>query len=218
MQIVSSLTSEIISFASHSIYRYVPRPFMTKTAVRHIATPLCALVLIGCAPARKPAPPPVPAKPKAAFTWDANAAKCTTGPAAIIVDISDQRAYFYKGNTLIGDTKCSSGKSGFDTPPGEYQVTQKDPKHESNLYGDFIDAEGVVTKRNVDMSKQKPAEGETFKGAKMPFYMRFTGGYGLHAGIVPNRPASHGCVRLPRVMAEHFYNNSQIGTPVTVQE
>ena len=134
------------------------------------------------------------------------------------MDISEQRAYFYKGSTLIGDTKCSSGKGGFDTPPGEYQVTQKDPKHESNLYGDFVNDEGEVTKRNVDMSKQKPGDGETFIGAKMPFYLRFTGGYGLHSGIVPNHPASHGCVRLPRVMAEHFYNSAQVGTPVTVQE
>jgi lipoprotein-anchoring transpeptidase ErfK/SrfK len=191
---------------------------MTKAIIQYITTASCAVVLMsGCA-SRKPAPTPVPVKPKSAFTWDAAAAKSEKGPAAIIVDMSEQRAYFYKGTTLIGDTKCSSGKRGFDTPPGEYQVTQKDPKHESNLYGDFVNDEGVVTRRNVDTSKQKPADGETFIGAKMPFYMRFTGGYGLHAGIVPNRPASHGCVRLPRVMAEHFYKNAQTGTPVTVQE
>lgn len=191
---------------------------MTRVTFTHIATALCAVALMSGCVSRKPEPRPVPTKSKSAFTWDAAAEKSVKGSSAIIVDISEQRAYFYKGNTLIGDTKCSSGKGGFDTPPGEYQVTQKDPKHESNLYGDFVNDEGEVTKRNVDMSKQKPAEGETFIGAKMPFYMRFTGGYGLHAGIVPNHPASHGCVRLPRVMAEHFYNNAQAGTPVTVQQ
>lgn len=191
---------------------------MTKATISHLSTALCAVILMSGCVMRKPAAKPVPVKSKSAFAWDAAAEKSATGPASIIVDISEQRAYFYKGNTLIGDTKCSSGKGGFDTPPGEYQVTQKDPKHESNLYGEFVNDEGVVTKRNVDMSKQKPAEGETFIGAKMPFYMRFTGGYGLHAGIVPNHPASHGCVRLPHVMAEHFYNNAQTGTPVTVQQ
>lgn len=191
---------------------------MRKATNQHIAFALCATALMsGCA-TQKPAPKPVPTKHKSAFTWDAAASKSTSEPAAIIVALSEQRAYFYKGSTLVGETKCSTGKRGFDTPAGEYRVTQKDPKHESNLYGDFVNDEGVVTKRNVDMSKQKPAEGETFIGAKMPFYLRFTGGYGLHAGIVPNRPASHGCVRLPRVMAEHFYNNAQVGTPVTVQE
>ena len=191
---------------------------MRKATNQHIAFALCAAALMSGCVTQKPAPNPAPTKNKSAFTWDAAASKSTSEPAAIIVALSEQRAYFYKGSTLVGETKCSTGKRGFDTPAGEYRVTQKDPKHESNLYGDFVNDEGVVTKRNVDMSKQKPAEGETFIGAKMPFYLRFTGGYGLHAGIVPNRPASHGCVRLPRVMAEHFYNNAQVGTPVTVQE
>lgn len=191
---------------------------MSKSPIRHITAALCAVALMSGCVTHKPTPKPVPAKSKSTFTWDAAAAKSTKDPAAIIVNVSEQRAYFYKGNTLIGDTKCSSGKKGFATPPGEYKVTQKDPKHESNLYGVFVNDEGVVTRRDADMSKHKLAEGETFLGAKMPFYMRFTGGYGLHAGIVPNRPASHGCVRLPRVMAEHFYNHSQVGTPVTVQE
>jgi lipoprotein-anchoring transpeptidase ErfK/SrfK len=52
----------------------------------------------------------------------------------------------------------------------------------------------------------------------MPFFLRFVGGYGLHAGYVPDYPASHGCVRLPSVMAERFYHNSQVGTPVIVHE
>ncbi len=191
---------------------------MTKAAIHHITAALCAVALMsGCA-THKPVQRLTPVKSKSAFTWDAVAEKTAKGPASIIVNITEQRAYFYKGDTLIGDTKCSSGKGGFDTPPGEYKVTQKDPKHESNLYGDFVNDEGEVTKRNVDISKQKPSDGETFIGAKMPFYMRFTGGYGLHAGIVPNHPASHGCVRLPRVMAEHFYKNAEVGTLITVQK
>ena len=189
---------------------------MLKAAFLHITSAVYAVVLVSGCVTHKPATKPIPTKPKSAFAWDSTAEKSAVGPAAIIVNLSTQRAYFYKGNTLIGDTKCSSGKGGFNTPAGEYKVTQKDPKHESNLYGDFVNDEGIVTRRNVDMSKQQPAEGEIFIGAKMPFYLRFTGGYGLHAGIVPNHPASHGCVRLPRVMAEHFYNNAQIGTPITV--
>ena len=48
--------------------------------------------------------------------------------------------------------------------------------------------------------------------------MRFHKGYGMHSGIVPNRPASHGCVRLPRIMAQRFFENATVGVPVTVQE
>ena len=46
--------------------------------------------------------------------------------------------------------------------------------------------------------------------------MRFHGGIGMHAGYIPGYPASHGCVRLPVKMAQHFFNNVSIGTPVTV--
>jgi lipoprotein-anchoring transpeptidase ErfK/SrfK len=50
----------------------------------------------------------------------------------------------------------------------------------------------------------------------MPFYLRFTGGYGMHMGHLPGYRASHGCVRMPGEMAERFFNAADIGTPVTV--
>jgi lipoprotein-anchoring transpeptidase ErfK/SrfK len=178
-------------------------------------------VLAGCAikppPPLKPAPekkPPVkPAPPP--YTWDD---KGGSGAAKIVVELSSQRAYFYKGDVKVGETKCSTGKKGFATQAGSFVVTQKDKNHLSNLYGNFVNEAGDVVTRDVDMSKMKVPDGCSFQGAKMPFYMRFTGGYGLHAGYVPNYPASHGCVRLPRVMAEHFFENCQVGTPVIVKE
>lgn len=194
---------------------------MTETSFRNLLLAACATAaLSGCAMFKpKPPPaPPAPPKPKPAFAWDDAKAKTVKEPAAIVVDLSEQRAYFYKGQELVGETKCSSGKKGFSTPAGEYQVTQKHKDHVSNLYGKFVDAEGKTTNNNVDTSKMKIPEGEAFVGAKMPYFLRFTAGYGLHAGVVPNRPASHGCVRLPRVMAQHFYENSIVGTPVSVQE
>jgi hypothetical protein len=50
----------------------------------------------------------------------------------------------------------------------------------------------------------------------MPFFIRFNGGIGMHAGRLPGYPASHGCVRMPRAMAAHFFANAPLGTPVTV--
>jgi lipoprotein-anchoring transpeptidase ErfK/SrfK len=140
------------------------------------------------------------------------------GKAAIVVSISEQRGYFYKDWQLVGETNISTGRKGFETPPGEYKVIQKDKDHVSNLYGEFLDAEGNVTKSNVDMSKDKVPDGEVFQGAKMPFFMRITGGYGMHAGYVPRYRASHGCIRMPHSMAEHFFNAAQVGTPVSVKE
>ena len=41
------------------------------------------------------------------------------GPAKIVVHIGEQKAYFYKGKSLIGETTVSTGKPGFSTPPGD---------------------------------------------------------------------------------------------------
>ena len=191
---------------------------------RNFSSLVLAVITIGmfagCATKLPPPPPPPPQKPVPAkvvppYTWNESAGK---GAPKIVVDVSKQRAYFYRGDARVGETRCSTGKKGFATQVGSYAVTQKDKNHLSNLYGSFVNGSGGVVKRDVDMSKMKVPDGCSFQGAKMPFYMRFTGGYGLHAGYVPDYPASHGCVRLPRVMAEHFFENVQVGTPVIVQE
>lgn len=175
------------------------------------STAIC--MLAGCA-TKPPPPPPTPAKPAPLYTWNDTIAE---GDPSIVVNVSKQRAYFYRGTVCVGDTRCSTGKKGFATQLGSYKVTQKDKNHVSNLYGNFVNEEGVVIQRDVDMSKMQVPDGCAFQGAKMPFFMRFVGGYGLHSGNVPNYPASHGCVRLPRVMAERFFQNSRVGTPVTVE-
>ena len=175
--------------------------------------------LPGCAlfAPKPPPPPPTPPPPKPTYVWDEAKVRQAQGPAALVIKLSEQRVYLYKGEELVAESKCSSGKNGFETPPGTYKVTQKNKDHVSNLYGNFLDPEGTITQRDVDMSKMKLPEGMTFAGAKMPYFQRFTGGYGLHAGVVPNRRASHGCVRLPRIMAERFFSQTSVGTPVTVE-
>ncbi len=170
----------------------------------------------GCQTPVKPLPkPPVPVGKQARKEsyWKDEGAP---GAASIVVRLGEQRAYFYKGGKLVGEANVSSGKKSFRTPAGNFKVTQKDKDHVSNLYGDFIDDAGDVVKKDVDASKDPVPEGATFRGAKMPYFLRFHGGYGMHAGRVPNYPASHGCVRLPGFMAEHFYSNSPSGTPVTI--
>ena len=139
------------------------------------------------------------------------------GAPSIRIVLSEQRAYFYKGGKLVGDSTISSGKKGFETPPGQYTVIQKDKDHLSNIYGDYVDADGNIVKKNVDVTKDPLPPGAVFQGAKMPFFLRFTGGYGMHAGHLPGYRASHGCVRMPGAMAEHFFNAAEVGMPVTVQ-
>ena len=176
------------------------------------------LLFTGCATLarHKHAPktlPPPPSKPQTYWRGDG-----VTGEPAILVSISAQRAYFYKGDALVGESPISSGRKGFDTPPGSYKVIQKDKNHVSNLYGEYVDETGTVVKANVDVTKEPAPEGATFQGAKMPYFLRFTGGYGLHAGMLPGHRASHGCIRLPHEMARHFFESAAIGMSVTVQD
>ena len=51
----------------------------------------------------------------------------------------------------------------------------------------------------------------------MPFMQRLTwDGIALHAGHVPAEPASHGCIRLPRVFARNLFGITALGTVVMV--
>jgi lipoprotein-anchoring transpeptidase ErfK/SrfK len=165
-------------------------------------------------PPKPPRPPvsEVPASARKSY-WSAEAVE---GNPWIVIVLGEQRAYFFKDQTVVGESKVSSGKKRFETPPGEYKVIQKDKNHVSNLYGKILDGEGAVVRSDADMSKDKVPEGGSFAGAKMPYFLRFHGGYGMHAGRVPSHPASHGCVRLPSSMAPHFFEHAPLGTPVSV--
>lgn len=147
--------------------------------------------------------------------WHGNG---VAGAPKIVVHVSEQRAYFYKGRKIVGESTVSTGKRGFDTPPGHYHVIEKDKDHVSSEFGDYIRANGEVVKSNIDVRKDSQPKGTHFDGARMPYFMRFNGGYGMHAGYVPRFRASHGCIRLPARMARHFYENAGENTPVIVKE
>ncbi len=146
--------------------------------------------------------------------WDGDGVK---GAPRIEIRLSEQRAYFYKGDILVGVAAISSGKEGYDTPPGNYKVLQKDKDHHSTLYGEFVDiATGAVINPDADMSKDKVPRGAKYVGAPMPNFLRIVGGVGMHAGYLPGVAASHGCIRMPMFMSENYFNNVVVGTPVTV--
>src|ERR1051325_4585780 len=149
-------------------------------------------------------------QPRTAY-WNPHGA---SGRTKIVAHLAAQRAYFYKGKTVIGESTISTGRRGFETPPGRYTVIQKDAHHVSTIYGDFVGTDGRVVKPNVDAQKERAPRGTHFVGAKMPYFLRFTGGYGMHAGYVPRYRASHACIRMPTQMAKHFFDAAELGTPV----
>ena len=140
------------------------------------------------------------------------------GRPKIVVHLSEQKAYFYKGKHLVGEATVSTGKPGFSTPPGRYHVVSKDRDHVSSEFGDYVDESGNVVNSNIDVRKDSKPRGAHFDGARMPYCMHFNRGYAMHEGYVPPFAASHGCIRLPKGMARHFYENAHEGTPVIVKE
>jgi lipoprotein-anchoring transpeptidase ErfK/SrfK len=145
--------------------------------------------------------------------WDGDNA---SGPAAIKIDLGEQKAFFYKGGEVVGVSQISTGREGYNTPSGNFKVSEKDIDHRSNLYGDFVDSSGNVVMGDVGVRTHSKPAGAHFKGAPMFYFMRVNGAVGMHAGYIPGYPASHGCIRLPEQMAKKFYEHASYGTPITV--
>jgi predicted dithiol-disulfide oxidoreductase (DUF899 family) len=111
------------------------------------------------------------------------------GPDRVVVSLSDQLAYLYRGDALVAVSTISSGRPGRDTPTGIFSVLDKKPFYRS----------------------------KKFDNAPMPWMQRIDQyGVALHAGYNPGVPASHGCVRLPTAFAKKLYSATDIGTPVYI--
>lgn len=147
------------------------------------------------------AAPKQAAKPKKPVTMEAAVARpgsyvwqperSAEGGVVVIVSLPEQRAHIYRGGKRIGLSTVSTGSEGRETPSGHFEILQKKVMHRSNLYDD----------------------------APMPFMQRLTwDGIALHAGHVPGYPASHGCIRLPRKLAESLYAVTDLGTRVIVAD
>lgn len=122
-------------------------------------------------------------------------------PDFVLVDVSEQRAVFYKNGMRVLADNCVTGdaKKGYHTTVGVHQIIFKDTNR--TLRGSY---------------------GEAF----VKYWMRFTaGGQGLHdAGWRRNfgsqiyvSNGSHGCVNLPRETAATIFANSYVGMPVIVE-
>jgi hypothetical protein len=109
----------------------------------------------------------------------------------IIVSKDQQSMTVYDGETVIKTTKVSTGKAGHTTPSGIFSILEKRKYHESNIYSN----------------------------APMPFMQRLTwSGIALHEGVVPNYPASHGCIRIPSGTAKAIFDMTERGVHVVISD
>ncbi len=105
------------------------------------------------------------------------------------ISLGLQRVALVKNGVPVYRTQCSTGRTGYSTKRGEFVITNKERNHRSTIYH-----------------------------VEMPYFMRLSClDFGMHAGYVPNYPASHGCIRLPEEAARKFFSELPVGTLVTVQ-
>jgi len=140
----------------------------------------------------------------------------------IEIDLGDQRARIFKTggkkDLLAIETQISTGKQGHRTPDGRFKILEKIVDKQSTLYGRWVDRSSGATLVSDGDSRKPPAnKNASFRGTDMPYWMRITpGGIGMHIGYVPNAPASHGCIRVPRQVQPLIFSKTRVGTPVTI--
>ena len=138
-----------------------------------------------------------------------------SNPYSIEIDLQQQTAYLLRNGRAVCSTPISSGRYGHLTETGSFKVIEKELNHYSNIYGKIVDRYGRTVVADADADMRVP-RGCRFVPAPMRYFVRFDGANGLHAGILPGYPASHGCVRLPEQNAIAIFNAVEVGTPVTV--
>jgi hypothetical protein len=108
----------------------------------------------------------------------------------IEITMASQKVALIKGGVPVFNTICSTGRGGrYATRAGDYVITDKDRYHVSTIYK-----------------------------VGMPYFMRLNClDFGMHEGVVPNYPASHGCIRLPGDVARRFFSEIPLGTLVSVK-
>ena len=112
-----------------------------------------------------------------------------SGPPRLIVSLSDQLAFLYRGDTLVAVSTVSTGTDTHPTPTGIFPILEKRTFHRSVKYDN----------------------------APMPFMQRIDKyGIALHGGALPGYPASHGCIRLPHKFAAKLFQVTDVGTHVYV--
>jgi hypothetical protein len=111
-----------------------------------------------------------------------------SGRTKIHISLADQTAWFWRDGKLERTMPVSTGRKKLPTPKGRFVVTDKYRDWKSTIYP-----------------------------AKMPYFLRLScKDFGMHAGVLPGYPASHGCIRLPAADAKVLFAEVPLGTLVEI--
>ena len=112
------------------------------------------------------------------------------GHKRVRILLGQQRGLYLVDGNVAMDFPVCTGRGNKRTPTGTFSIKQKNIDHHSNLYD-----------------------------CPMPYFMRLTwSGIGMHVGDIYRQPASHGCIRLPRVACEPLYHALPYGSLVEITD
>jgi lipoprotein-anchoring transpeptidase ErfK/SrfK len=135
-----------------------------------------------------------------------NSSDVVTQPTRLEISLSRRQVTLYQENTTIKSYPVAVGRSGWETPTGNFQVLQKlqNPKWINPFTGEAIpggDPENPL--------------GEYWIG----FWTNGKDWIGFHGTPNPSsvgEAASHGCIRMYNKDVEELFHQVSLGTPVTV--
>jgi ankyrin repeat protein len=111
------------------------------------------------------------------------------GQTKIHISLTGQTAWFWKDGKIERTFPVSTGRKKLPTPKGRFVVTDKYKEWKSTIYP-----------------------------AKMPYFLRLScKDFGMHAGVVPGYPASHGCIRIPAADAKVLFEEVPVGALVEIE-
>jgi len=111
----------------------------------------------------------------------------------IEIRLKDQRFDYYEDNQMLWSGPISSGTRQHPTPRGRFRVQSKDIDKRSGSYTNSFN-----------------------QPTPMPYSLQFHGPYFIHEGYLPDKPASHGCVRLRYEDAKFIFERMRVGDRVMV--
>lgn len=124
------------------------------------------------------------------YAWVPAAAMPKNGAMSVLISMRGQMGYVFRGGQLVAITTVSTGVPLHPTDPGRWTILAKEVFHRSNKYSN----------------------------APMPNMQRLDHwGRALHGGVVPGYPASHGCIRLPPLLAKKLYGLTKVGDVVDIE-
>jgi lipoprotein-anchoring transpeptidase ErfK/SrfK len=124
----------------------------------------------------------------------------------LIVDLSDRQVYFYKNGDLVANYEVAVGRSGWETPTGEFNVINKqtDPVWQHPFTKEVIAA----------------GSGNPLGSRWIGFWSdgeQQIGFHGTNEEDLIGQAVSHGCIRLRETDIQELFELVRIDTPVLIR-